>query len=120
MQVEKLKDIHSYPTHFSRKYSREKITKALLEQSSEGNAILFFFYGLFSVPQTLHLSFKLEKIICHNAMKICVVNKLTIVNRFVLHNLLRNITRSVIITRKTTRMLNNFKMCVGNVEKSRG
>ena len=35
-------------------------------------------------------------------MQFCLVNNLTIVNRFVLHTLHRNITRLDIITRKTT------------------
>ena len=34
-------------------------------------------------------------------MKFGMVNKLTILNRFVLHTLLRNITRLAVITRKT-------------------
>ena len=38
---------------------------------------------------------------CHNAMKFGVVNKSTILNRFVLHTLQRNFTHLVVITRKT-------------------
>ena len=44
---------------------------------------------------------ELEKSRCQNAMKFCVVNKSTTVNRFVLHTLQRNITRLAVITRKT-------------------
>ena len=51
------------------------------------------------------LSFKLniEKSIerCHNATKLGVVNKSTILNRFVLHTLQGNFTHLAIITRKT-------------------
>ena len=52
-------------------------------------------------------------------MKIGMVNKLAIMNRFVLHNLQRNVTHLAVITRKT-----NIKIDVlkggggGGVEKS--
>ena len=42
-------------------------------------------------------------------MKIGIVNKLTILNRFVLHILQRNITRLAVITRKTRIKLNILK-----------
>ena len=47
--------------------------------------------------------FNFEKYIqrCHNAMKFGVVDKSTILNRFVRHTLQRNITRLAVITRKT-------------------
>ena len=42
-------------------------------------------------------------------MKFGVVNKSTILNRFVLHTLQRNITRLVVITRKTNIKLGILK-----------
>ena len=42
-------------------------------------------------------------------MKFGVVNKLTIVNRFVLHTLQRNITHLAVITRKTNLKLSILK-----------
>ena len=50
-------------------------------------------------------------------MKIGMVNKLTILNRFVLHTLQRNITRLAVITRKTRIKLGILKG--GELEKSR-
>ena len=42
-------------------------------------------------------------------MKFCVVNKSTILNRFVLHTLMRNITHLAVITRKTNIILGYFE-----------
>ena len=55
-------------------------------------------------PSPPHSNFSLEKLISsyHNVMKFCLVNKLTIENKFIFHISHRNITHSVIITRKTT------------------
>ena len=50
-------------------------------------------------------------------MKFGMVNKLTTVNRFVLHTLHRNITHLAIITRKTNIKLGILKG--GGLEKSR-
>ena len=50
-------------------------------------------------------------------MKFGVVNKLTILNRFVLHTLQRNITHLAVITRKTNIKLGILKG--GKLEKSR-
>ena len=50
-------------------------------------------------------------------MKFGMVNKLTTVNRFVLHILQRNITRLAVITRKTNIKLGILKG--GELEKSR-
>ena len=52
----------------------------------------------------------------HNAMKFGVVNKSTTVNRFVLHNLQRNITHLAIITRNTNIKLGILKK-KGGLEK---
>ena len=49
-------------------------------------------------------------------MKIGMVNKLTIMNRFVLHTLQRNITHLAVITRKTNIKLGILKGG-GEVEK---
>ena len=49
-------------------------------------------------------------------MKFGVVNKSTIVNKFVLHTLQRNITHLAVITRKTNIKLGILKG--GNLEKS--
>ena len=64
--------------------------------------------GSFPVPP---FKFTFEKSIyhCHNAMKFGVVNKSTILNRFVLHTLLRNITRLAVITRKTNKKIGILK-----------
>ena len=51
-------------------------------------------------------------------MKIGMVNKLTIMNRFVLHILQRNITHIAVITRKTNINIDILKGG-GKVEKSR-
>ena len=51
-------------------------------------------------------------------MKFGVVNKSTIVNRFVLHTLQRNITHLAVITRKTNIKLGILKGG-GGLEKSR-
>ena len=50
-------------------------------------------------------------------MKIGMVNKLTIMNRFVLHTLQRNVTHLAVITRKTNIKLGILKGG-GKVEKS--
>ena len=50
-------------------------------------------------------------------MKFGVVNKSTILNRFVLHTLQRNITRLAVITRKTNKKLGILKGG-GKLEKS--
>ena len=50
-------------------------------------------------------------------MKFGVVNKSTILNRFVLHTLQRNITHLAVITRKTNVKLGILKG--GKLEKSR-
>ena len=50
-------------------------------------------------------------------MKIGIVNKLTIMNRFVLHTLQRNITHIAVITRKTNINIDILKGG-GKVEKS--
>ena len=50
-------------------------------------------------------------------MKFGVVNKSTILNRFVLHTLQRNTTRLAVITRKTNIKLGILKG--GKLEKSR-
>ena len=50
-------------------------------------------------------------------MKFGVVNKSTIVNKFVLHTLQRNITHLAVITRKTNIKLGILKR--GKLEKSR-
>ena len=50
-------------------------------------------------------------------MKFGVVNKSTILNRFVLHTLQRNITHLAVITRKTNIKLGILKG--GKLEKSR-
>ena len=62
-----------------------------------------------SPPPTF--KFNTEKSIthCHNAMKFGVVNKSTILNRFVLHTLQRNITHLAVITRKTNIKLGILK-----------
>ena len=52
-------------------------------------------------------------------MKFGVVNKLTIVNEFVPQTLRRNISRSVIITRKTTEKMENLKCGEGGMEWKR-
>ena len=72
--------------------------------------------ALFHVPR--HLSFSFEKLILHsdNKLKVCLVNKPTIVNTFVLYTLLRYITRSATIT-LTIKKMKNLK-CGGKVEKS--
>ena len=51
-------------------------------------------------------------------MKFGVVNKSTILNRFVLHTLQRNITHLAVITLKTNIILGILKG--GELEKSRG
>ena len=53
-------------------------------------------------------------------MKIGMVNKLTIMNRFVLHTLQRNITHLAVITRKTNIKIDILKCGGGGgeVEKS--
>ena len=51
-------------------------------------------------------------------MKFGMVNKLTIMNRFVLHTLQRNITHLAVITRKTNIKIDILKGG-GKVEKSR-
>ena len=53
-------------------------------------------------------------------MKFGVVNKSTILNRFVLHTFQRNITRLAVITRKTNMKLGILKEGGGELEKSRG
>ena len=62
-------------------------------------------YELFPLSPYFILNF--EKLILrfYNVIKLCVVNKLTIVNSFVLHILLQNITHLAIITRNTTENL---------------
>ena len=50
-------------------------------------------------------------------MKIGMVNKLTIMNRFVLHTLQRNVTHLAVITGKTNIKIDILKG--GGVEKSR-
>ena len=63
-----------------------------------------------------------EKIIlhCHTVKKFFMVNKLTIVNTFVLHTLHHNITHSAIRTPKTTEKKNGkFEMWGGGGEESR-
>ena len=50
-------------------------------------------------------------------MKIGMVNKLTIMNRFVLHTLQRNVTHLAVITRKTNIKIDILKGG-GKVEKS--
>ena len=71
---------------------------------------------LFQFPP---FKFNFEKSIsrCHNATKLGVKNKSTILNRFVLHTLQRNITRLAVITRKTNINLGILKG--GKLEKSR-
>ena len=51
-------------------------------------------------------------------MKFGVVNKSTILNRFVLHTLQRNITHLAVITRKTNIILGILKGGGGELEKS--
>ena len=51
-------------------------------------------------------------------MKFGVLNKSTVLNRFVLHTLQRNITRLAVITRKTNIKLGILKR--GELEKSHG
>ena len=51
-------------------------------------------------------------------MKFGVVNKSTILNRFVLHTLQRNITHLDVITRKTNIKLGNLKG--GNWKRAQG
>ena len=72
---------------------------------------------LFEFPP---FKFIFEKLIqrCHYAMNFGMVNKLTIVNRFVLHNLHRNITRLAVITLETN-IDNRYFEKWGKVEKSR-
>ena len=67
---------------------------------------LLKFSALFQFPPP-PFKFNFEKSIqrCHNAMKFDVVNKSTILNRFVLHTLQRNITHLAVITRKTNTKL---------------
>ena len=64
--------------------------------------------SLFQFPP---FNFNFEKSIqrCRNAMKLSVVNKLTILNRFVLHTLQRKITHLAVIKRKTNIKLGILK-----------
>ena len=73
-------------------------------------------WALFQFPP---FKFIFENLIyrCHNAMKIGMVNKSTIMNRFVLHTLQRNITHIAVITRKTNINIDILKGG-GKVEKS--
>ena len=62
-------------------------------------------------PISPHLSFKFQKLFqrCYYAMKFCMVNKPTIVNRFGLNISHRNITHLAVITRKTTMKMKKLK-----------
>ena len=75
--------------------------------------------ALFQFPPP-PFEFNFEKSIqrCHNAMKFGVVNKSTILNRFVLHTLQRNITHLDVITRKTNIKLDFLKGGGGNWKRA--
>ena len=64
-----------------------------------------FEIGSYCTPPFPPFNSNFEKLLqhCHNAMKLDMANKLTIVNRFVIHTLdHNNITHSVILTCKST------------------
>ena len=71
--------------------------------------------GSFPVPP---FEFSFQKLIqrCHKAMKFGVVNKSTILNRFVPHSLQPNIMHLAVITRKTNIKLGILKG--GELQKS--
>ena len=72
-----------------------------------------------------HFNFSFKKLFkhCHKVMKFCMVNKQSIVNRFFVHTLNRNITRLAIITCKITLKNPKKKFSIfrggGVMEKSR-
>ena len=75
--------------------------------------------GLFSSFTPFKFNFEKSIERCHSAMKFGVVNKSTILNRFVLHTLQRNITHLAVITRKTNIRLGILKGGGEELEKSR-
>ena len=80
--------------------------------------IFFIFFGSFTPPPPPLLIFSFERLnlLYQIVMKFCIVNKLAIVNRFVLHTLHRNITYSAIIKRKTTEKNEKLKFGGGGGE----
>ena len=66
--------------------------------------------NVFSSPPIPPLEIKFRKIIlhCHDAIKFCMANKLTIVNKIDIRALHRNITHLAVTTRKTTKKMKNL------------
>ena len=70
-----------------------------------------FKFWLFSTfPPHFVLTFENLVLHCHNLMNFYIVNKLAIVNTFILHTILHNITLSAIITRGTIEKMEILKL----------
>ena len=68
-------------------------------------------FWLFStLPPHLILTFENLVLHCHNLMSFYIVNKLAIVNTFILHTILHYLTLSAIITRGTIEKMKVLKL----------